>query len=136
MADVVMHHDNEEEKNQPPLAPTPSAAHNPGFTTTGDGGELQGTKKSKMSKTSKVKDASYIPKMENISKNVKNASKESDLANSLETSTKPKEEVAVTEISPNSTKMSTFLKVMEASTTAVSTHSVSEMRQINMADNI
>ena len=58
LADVVMEHDYEEEKHLANLEPTPSAAHNPGFTTTGDGGEFQDTKKSKMSKTSKAKDAS------------------------------------------------------------------------------
>ena len=75
MADVDMRQVNEEEKNPQPLAPTPSAAHNPDFTMTGDGGEFQATKKSEMSKTSKSKDASYIPKMENIPKDGKSASK-------------------------------------------------------------
>ncbi len=140
MADVTMEGVIEEEKYHKHLAPTPSAAHNPDFTMTGDGGEFQATKKTKMAKKEKVKDASNIQqkmfKMSNISKNVESAYKELDLVNSLKTSTKPKEEVAVAEISLNCSKMSTFKKEMGECTTAVSTHSVSELRQINMADNI
>ena len=60
MADVDMQNDTEEEKVPTTLAPTPSAAHNPDFTATGDGGEFQATKSTKMSKTVKVKDASDI----------------------------------------------------------------------------
>ena len=55
MADVDMKQVIEEEKNSRHLAPTPSAAHNPESTKTGDGGEFQDTKTGKMSKT---KDAS------------------------------------------------------------------------------
>ena len=58
MADVDMHQVNEEEKHSRHLAPTPSAAHNPDSTMTGDGGEFQGTKKSKMSEMAKTKNAS------------------------------------------------------------------------------
>ena len=46
------------------------------------------------------------------------------------------EKVAVAEIESRCVKMSTFVKVMGHYTTAVSTHSVSGVRQINMADNI
>ena len=58
MADVDMYHDNEEEKIPGHLAPTPSAAHNPDFTVTGDGGEFQQTKMPKMPKMTKKRDAS------------------------------------------------------------------------------
>ncbi len=60
MADVTMEGVNEEEKIQSQLAPTPSAAHNPGFTTTGDGNESRETKTAKMTKTAKNKVASDI----------------------------------------------------------------------------
>ena len=67
MADVTMGGVNEEEKSLIQLAPTPSAARNPDFTTTGDGGEFQATKKSKTSKMAKQKDASETNKMSEIS---------------------------------------------------------------------
>ena len=59
-----------------------------------------------------------------------------EFTNTSVTSTFSREEVAVAEISPKCHEMSTFVKVMGHSTMAVSTHSVSEMRQINMAGNI
>ena len=58
VADVTMTCTNEEEKVPTTLAPTPSAAHNPDSTKTGDGNEFKTTKTAKMSKTEKVKDAS------------------------------------------------------------------------------
>jgi hypothetical protein len=72
----------------------------------------------------------------NTSKSVKSACKEVNLANPSKTPTKPKKEVAVTEISQKCTEMSTSKKIMGTNTVATSTHSVSGVRQINMADNI
>ena len=83
-----------------------------------------------MSKTSKAKDASYIPKMEIISKNLESAWSDIDLTNPPKTSTKPEEEVAVADISPIYSKMSTFKKEMGNELMAVSTHPVLGMRQI------
>ena len=54
MADVTMEGVNEEEKNSQQLAPTPSAAHNPGFTMTGDENVFLATKSDMMPKTSKT----------------------------------------------------------------------------------
>jgi hypothetical protein len=54
----------------------------------------------------------------------------------LKTSTKPEKEVAVAEIEPKYDEMPKFVKIMGANTAAASTHSVSEMRQINMAGDI
>ncbi len=88
MADVDMTYSNEEEKNSKLLAPTPSAAHNPGFTKMSDGNEFRETKTAKMSKTAKKKetsDTSHMPKMSNISINDKNACSVDDLAKPPET---------------------------------------------------
>ena len=60
MSDVTMEHDHEEEKIPMNVAPTPSASHNPDFNMTGDGGEFQATKKSKISEMSKTKNAPDI----------------------------------------------------------------------------
>jgi hypothetical protein len=92
-----------------------------------------------MSKMTKSKDASETKKMSkipNFSKNGKSACSEVNLGKPTKNLTKPVEEVAGPEISPKYNEMSTLLKVMATNNTAVSTHSVSEMRQINMADNI
>ena len=74
--------------------------------------------------------------MENVSKNVKNACNIYDLTNLSKNLTSSVEEVAGPEIIPKCREIATFEKVMGTNNTAVSTHSVSEMRQINMADNI
>ena len=71
-----------------------------------------------------------------MAKNVKSAYSFDDLAKPHKTPTKPEEEVAGPEISTRCVEMSTLTKVMGDVNSAVSTHSVSEMRQINMADNI
>ena len=74
--------------------------------------------------------------MSNISENGRSASDFGDLAKPTKTLTKPEEEVAAAEIAHKCDEMSTSPKVMVFTDTAGSTHSVSEMRQINMADNI
>ena len=139
MSDVTMTDDHEEEKIPMNVAPTPSAAHNPKYKTTSDGGEFQATKTSKMPKTLMAKDATKTFKMSemaNFPKNVTNASKTDDLTNLNGSLTSLIEKVAVTEMSQKCDKMLTLPKVMAFTDTAVSTHSVSEMRQINMAGNI
>ena len=68
--------------------------------------------------------------------NVTNPCNLSDLTNTSKTPTKPMEEVAVAEISLKCQEMLTSPKVMGHRYTAGSTHSVSEVRQINMAGNI
>jgi hypothetical protein len=142
MADVVMASVNEEEKNPTQQAPTPSAAHNPNFKATSDGGGFQATKKSKMSemsKTSKNKDAFDTQKkseMSNIYKNVTSKCDKDEFAKPPKTLTETEEEVAGPEISLRCNEMLTSSKVMGRHLTTVSTHSVSEMRQINMAGNI
>ncbi len=111
MADVTMTFTNEEEKNAYHLAPTPSAAHNPDSTMTGDGGEFQETKKSKTAKMSKTKGASETSKMSempNISKNGKSTCSFDDLAKPHKTPTKPKEKVAGPEIAGKCSEMLTF----------------------------
>jgi hypothetical protein len=112
MADVDMRLTNEEEKDSYHLAPTPRASHNPGFTTTGDGGGFQTTKSSKMSKTSKSKDAcdtkGKMSVTANISKNAKNASNNTDTKNLSKSITSTKEEVAVTEITRECPEMCTL----------------------------
>ena len=75
-------------------------------------------------------------KMPNISKNGKSICSDVDLTKTTKNLTKPVEEVAGPEISPKCNEMSTFEKEMGVELMAVSTHSVSEMRQINMAGNI
>ncbi len=139
MSDVTMDGDFEEEKHSTNLAPTPSAAHNPNPNKTCNGGGFKATKMSKaskMSELSKKKDASDIQKMSEMAKNVKSASNNNDLTNLTESLTSSKEKVAVAEISPKCDVMSNFSKVMGHTDAAVSAHSVSEMRQINMAGNI
>ena len=74
--------------------------------------------------------------MSKISKKLGNASSNIDPKNLSKSLTKPEEEVAGPEISSKFSEMSTLKKEMGVSKLAVSTHSVSEMRQINMADNI
>ena len=96
-------------------------------------------KSSKMFEISNKKDASDILKMSEMSESaitLKNASSDIDLTNLSERLTLTKEEVAVAEMSPKCDVMSNSPKVMEHPYTAVSAHSVSEMRQINMAGNI
>ena len=74
-----------------------------------------------------------IPKM---AKNVTSACDEVDFTNLPKTPTKPEKEVAATEISQRCTEMAISQKVMGGIYTAVSSHSVSKVRQINMAGNI
>ena len=139
MSDVTMRQDDEEEKIPTHSAPTPSAAHNPKCKTTGDGHEFQATKSDTMSKTSKTKETFDIKKMSktaNVPKNVTNVWNTDNSTNLTEDLTTSLEKVAVTEMSQKCDKMLTLPKVMAFTDTAVSTHSVSEMRQINMAGNI
>ena len=69
-------------------------------------------------------------------KDVTNTCNLTALTNPTGSLTSSKEKVAVTKISPECDKMSNLVKVMGHNTTAGSTHSVSEVRQINMAGNI
>ena len=139
IADVTMDNDYEEEKIQSQLAPTPSASHNPKSKTTGDGNEFKATKSSKISKILMAEDASEILKMSKMSKKTKNVTNScnlDDLTNLAGNLTFPEEKVAVAEMSPRCDKMSNLQKVMGGHITAGNTHSVSEVRQINMAGNI
>ncbi len=137
MSDVTMtDNDNEEEKIPIQLAPTPSASHNPKDSTTGDGHEFEATKSTLMSKTSKTKETSDILKMSEMTKDVKSACKVHNLTKPTESGTPFIVKVAVAEISTRCHEMSNLQKVMAFNYTAVSTHSVSDVRQINMAGNI
>ncbi len=74
--------------------------------------------------------------MSKMSKNVTTESNLGDFTKPVGSSTSSKEKVAVAVISPKCTKMCKSPKVMATTNTAVSTHSVSDVRQINMAGNI
>ena len=74
--------------------------------------------------------------MSEMFKNVTSACKVDDPAKATRNPTYSLEEVAGPEISARYVEMFTLQKVMGTNTAAVSTHSVSEMRQINMAGNI
>ncbi len=136
MSDVTMDGDFEEEKIQTTVAPTPSASHNPKDSTTGDGHGVEATKMSKMTEMAKEKNASDIIKMSEMAKDVKSASDFDNRTKLTGSLTSSIEKVAVTEISSKCDKMSNFPKVMGHNITAGSTHSVSDVRQINMAGNI
>ena len=139
MSDVTMTDNNEEEKIPKNVAPTPSASHNPKCKTTGDENGFQATKSSKMFEMTNKKDASDILKMSKISEmaiTLKNAYSDIDLTNLHESPSSSKEKVAVAEISTKCQEFSTSPKVMGLMYTAGSAHSVSEVRQINMAGNI
>ena len=71
-----------------------------------------------------------------MAKDVKTACKDDDLTKPTGSLTFSKEELDVTEITQKCGKMSVSPKVMGQVNTASGTHSVSEMRQINMAGNI
>ena len=74
--------------------------------------------------------------MSEMAKNVKSASDFCNLTKLTESLTSVIEKVVVSEIAGKCVEMSNEIKVMEHPYTAVSTHSVSERRQINMAGNI
>ena len=79
MSDVTMTDDNEEEKIPMNVAPTPSAAHNPKDSTTGDGHGFEATKMSKTSKTKVTSDILKMPKISEMAITLKNASSDIDL---------------------------------------------------------
>jgi hypothetical protein len=85
---------------------------------------------------SKNEMTSDILEMSKMAKDVKSASNMVDLTNLTESLTFSIEEVAVAEMSSKCSEMSTFAKVMAVNNSAVSTHYVSGVRQINMAGNI
>ncbi len=74
--------------------------------------------------------------MSEMPKDVTNAFNFDNLDNLAGSSTSSMEKVAVSKIAARCHEMSTLIKVMGGHNTAFSTHSVSEMRQINMAGNI